>query len=137
MTVLGDWCTCFRCVADLWLTNIGYSLIAGSLLLKEWRIQQIFLMKTLQGASRLLQDWHLLAVLVGILLCEVALLLGLQFGGNLHSSLFSANASQDYYACSSDADSNLVSVFLPVTISTRFFLLVLTVICVYRIRDGS
>ena len=130
------------CAADLFLANLGYTLIGGALLLKTYRPRSIFLRKTLSAKVALLKDSSLSLLLLALLILETALLLGLYFGaGPLESMLQPFGSSDhaydsvDYFACGSEHDAGLTKIFLPVTISARFLLLGVLALCVFSVRN--
>lgn len=124
-----------QCNADLWLSNLGYTLLVGALLVKTYRLQAIFNITKLRMKKQL-GDSKLLAALVVMILLEACMLIGLQYGLPMSLEKEEFNDSDDYYSCRAGSDSNQVqTVYIPVTISTRFALLVLTAVMAFRVRN--
>ena len=108
----------------------GYTLIAGSLLLKTVRVERIFLSRRFQ--QRVLTNGHLAAGLLLLLLLQTALLLGLTQSLPMRMQLASYDTTNDYYYCSAD---QFDTVYVAVIMVFRFALLAVTAIYSYRIRD--
>jgi hypothetical protein len=119
------------CVAEVFLTNFGYTLIAGSLLLKSYRVDSIFRMR--QFHKRILTNGHLLSGVCGLMLLEMAILLTLLYGEPLflERSPFDEARHLDYIHCSSNAPDTWMAVLL----AARFALLFVTAIYAFRIRN--
>ena len=118
------------CTADLFLTNYGYTLIVGSLLLKTVRVERIFLSRRFQ--QRVLTNWHLSGGLLLLLLIQTAILLGLVLGNPLRLSLARFDDHDDYIYCDSTHGN---TEYTAAIYSFRFALLLVTAIYSYRIRD--
>lgn len=78
-----------------------------------------------------LKDPYLLMILLGLTLLSSAMLLGLCLGDPFHLPLMAFDSMSDYQYCTSKYE---LIVNVPLTLSTRFALLLLTTICAYKIR---
>ena len=124
------------CNADLFLANIGYTLLIGALLVKTIRLHQIFQHKSL-ASRREFSDPVLLLMLFGLVAIEVGMLLGLAVGLPMSIRLREYGTLEDYYVCrtSSETENELNTIYLPVIMVTRFALILVTTVVVYRVRD--
>jgi hypothetical protein len=78
-----------------------------------------------------LKDQYLLIVLFGLIILSSAMLTGLCFGDPFYLQLSPFNSMNDYQYCTSKYQ---LTVYVPLILSTRFALLLLTTICAYKIR---
>lgn len=78
-----------------------------------------------------LKDPYLLMILLGLIILSSAMLLGLCVGDPFHLPLIAFDSISDYQYCTSKYE---LIVNVPLTLSTRFALLILTTICAYKIR---
>jgi hypothetical protein len=96
----------------------------------------IFIRKQLQ--LMLVTDLRLVCMLGVILIAEFTMLLALVLGHPTHVQLRRHSGTDDIYRCWSDEETNddaLVQLYLPVTISARVALILVTAIFVFRIRN--
>ena len=78
-----------------------------------------------------LKDPYLLMILLGLTLLSSAMLLGLCLGDPFYLPPMAFDSMSDYQYCTSKYQ---LIVNVPLTLSTRFALLLLTTICAYKIR---
>ena len=129
------------CDADLFTTNMGYTLLAGALLVKLYRLSSILHGQALTSNMNRLGDEQLLCGLGLLLILESILLTSLHVSVPMRTELGEYDGDSDYWSCrAGDAtvygSTNYVdSIYLPVTISTRFALLGVTALMAYRVRN--
>lgn len=85
-------------------------------------------------AKRHLKDRYLLIILFGLIILSSAMLTGLCLGDPFYLQLSRFNSMSDYQYCTSKYQLHL---YVPLILSTRFALLLLTTICAYKIRKIS
>ena len=78
-----------------------------------------------------LKDHYLLIILFGLIILSSAMLTGLCAGDPLYLQLSPFDSMGDYQYCTSKYQ---LTVYVPLVLSTRFALLLLTTICAYKIR---
>lgn len=132
--VLEDENHAFNCDADVWLCNMGYALMIGSLLVKTFRLRQIFRSRKLKDI-RGLTDRNLLAMLASLLLLQVIIVIALTKAKPM-SVMTNYTDTYGYRHCEvADGSQNINEVYLPVLISFRFFLLVASAIMAIQTRN--
>ena len=129
------------CNADLWLSNIGYTLLTSALIVKTYRLFAIMHERDFKRRAQYTDAQLLLCILL-LLLVESGILLALEFGAPMSLDLIPSGEALEfeYYACWAGPiqdTSQVVSIYLPVTISTRFTLLMITAVTAYRVRNIS
>ncbi|CAF0946657.1 unnamed protein product [Didymodactylos carnosus] len=122
-----------ECISELWFANIGYSLIIGTLLLKTYRLSKIFQMSE-RIVKYYLTDKYLLFILFGLILLSSAMLTGLCFGDPFYLKLSPLDSMSDYQYCTTKYQ---LTIYVPLILSTRFALLILTTVCAFKIRKIS
>ena len=122
------------CLADLFLSNLGYTLLIGSLLVKTKRLALIFRAQTLKQI-RAVHDSVLGAALTVLLGLEALMLMSLQLSHPMSVELRYHSALTDVPTCTAVGDSSLTSLYLPVTITVRFVLLIVTAVVAFQVRD--
>jgi ABC-type branched-subunit amino acid transport system substrate-binding protein len=143
------------CVADLWLANLGYTLLVGALLVKTMRLASILHARQRNQLKTRVTDQKLLVGLGVLLLLESIVLLSLQYASPMTMRRSTYDSMNDYYACraggsggeipdNSDDGSEEVTtstgtnevdtIYLPVIIATRFALLIATAVMAFRTR---
>ena len=145
------------CVADLYLANLGYTLLVGSLLVKTMRLASILNARQRNKLKTRVTDQKLLCGLAVVLFLETIVLLSLQYGAPMTMRLSEYDSQNDFYSCraggnagsvddasansedsttpASSTETNEVdTIYLPVTIVTRFALLIATAIMAFRTR---
>jgi hypothetical protein len=78
-----------------------------------------------------LKDQYLLIILFGLIILSSVMLTGLCVGDSFYLQLSPFDSTSDYQYCTSKYQ---MIVHVPLILSTRFALLLLTTICAYRVR---
>jgi hypothetical protein len=78
-----------------------------------------------------LKDHYLLIILFGLIVLSSVMLIGLCLGDSLYLQVSPFDSISDYQYCTSKYQ---LTVYVPLILSKRFALLLLTTICAYKIR---